>query len=102
VGDVVAVIITTMTSHASGYNISINRHLQYNNSKKPIAINTTTVTETTPSPQAPAITTTTMKAETTTLPCFQKPEGVNFINILSTPFLYKSILRSFSLVTVWL
>jgi len=28
--------------------------------------------------------------------------GVNFINILSMPFLYKSVLRSFSLVRVWL
>ncbi len=28
--------------------------------------------------------------------------GVNFINILHTPFLYKSVLGSFSLVKVWL
>jgi len=28
--------------------------------------------------------------------------GVNFINILRKPFSYKSVLRSFSLVTVWL
>ncbi len=28
--------------------------------------------------------------------------GVNFINILCVPFLYKSILHSFSLIAVWL
>jgi len=28
--------------------------------------------------------------------------GVNFINILLKPFLYKSALRSFFLITVWL
>jgi len=29
-------------------------------------------------------------------------KGVNFTNILLVPFSYKSVLRSFSLVTVWL
>jgi len=28
--------------------------------------------------------------------------GVNFINILRAAFLYKSVLSSFSLITVWL
>ncbi len=35
------------------------------------------------------------------LPRQHRP-GVNFINILHLPFWYKSVLRSFSLVTVWL
>ncbi len=30
------------------------------------------------------------------------PEDVNFINILIVTFLYESVLRSFSLITVWL
>jgi len=30
------------------------------------------------------------------------PPGVNFINILLSPFSYESVLHSFSLVTVWL
>ncbi len=32
----------------------------------------------------------------------QQSQGVNFINILLSTFLYKSVLRSFSLITVWL
>jgi len=32
----------------------------------------------------------------------QKTTCVNFINILCVPFLYESLLRSFSLITVWL
>jgi hypothetical protein len=33
---------------------------------------------------------------------WEAPPGVNFINILRVPFLYKSALRSFSLVVFWL